>query len=57
MSKLKIGIVGLGHVAEHQLKALEDFAAFTISGVCDKDINKRDTIGLNVPFFIDYKEF
>ncbi|OLO42739.1 hypothetical protein BTR23_01690 [Alkalihalophilus pseudofirmus] len=54
---LKLGIVGLGHVAEHQLKAIEYEKNIKISAICDFNERKKDNMKWlnNVRFYKEYK--
>jgi len=50
--QLRIGLVGLGHIAEYQLKALQQLPRFfKIVGVCDANPQKQAQIQNNTPFF------
>lgn len=56
-AKVRMGLVGIGNAAEHQLAALGRLPAFKIVGVCDIDSQKQEKIGKNTPFFTDLKSF
>ncbi len=59
MRKIKIGIVGIGHLGSRHLKVYSQLTdAAEIIGICD--VQKERTLKLahhyNVPFFADYKD-
>jgi D-galactose 1-dehydrogenase len=50
-AKIRVGIIGLGHIAEHQIKALrESVSNFSLVAVCDRN-PARAQIAPEVPFF------
>lgn len=52
--QVRIGLVGLGHVAGDQLKALQQLPSFfKIVGICDANPQKQAQIQDDVPFFTD----
>lgn len=53
---ITIGIIGIGHIAEHQINALKSLAQYKISAVCDLKEDRKDFFDLSVPFYSDYKE-
>ena len=59
MTKLKVAIIGIGHLGSKHLKVYNDLRGrVEIVGICD--INKERTLKLaehyRVPFFADYRE-
>lgn len=54
---VKIGMVGLGNVAQYQLAALSQLLGFEVVGACDIDPQNQKNIGNNIPFFTDLKDF
>ncbi len=54
MKKIKIGVIGLGHVADFQLKALAIIDQFQIVAICDLDISKKDKVDKHIPFFTNH---
>lgn len=56
MEPIKIAIVGIGHIAEHQINALRNLDSYKIVGICDLREEKRVSVPPHIPFFTDYKE-
>ncbi|MEC5423308.1 Gfo/Idh/MocA family oxidoreductase [Virgibacillus sp. C22-A2] len=53
---VKIGVIGLGHIARDQMKALAKVEQYEIAAVCDSDRNKEKQFHLEVPFYDDYQD-
>lgn len=56
-TEVRIGLVGIGNVAEHQLAALSKLPAFEIVGACDIDPQKQEKVENSIPFFTDLEDF
>ena len=48
---IRLGIIGLGHVADFQLSALNHVDGFDLVAVCDKDPAKAEKVRSGVPFY------
>lgn len=57
MAELAIGIVGLGHVAGHQIAALDRTRGVRLAALCDRDPAKRALAPEGVPFHTDLDRF
>lgn len=55
-NKIKLAIVGLGHVANFQLQALEYIDKFELVAICDTDKNKKNQVPDRIPFFTKYDD-
>jgi len=58
MNKLRVGVVGVGHLGSIHAKIYKKIGTCSLVGVCDIDKTKLDTASqeLNVPGFADYNE-
>jgi len=54
--KIKIGIIGIGHVANYQLEAIKKTTLFDLIALCDNDESKCKNNIFDKPFYTDYKE-
>lgn len=55
-TEIRIGLVGIGNVALHQLAALSRLPAFNIVGALDVNPQKQEQVK-NLPFFTDLEDF
>ncbi len=58
MNKIRVGVVGVGHLGSIHARIYKEIETCSLVGICDTDKNKLDVISedLNVPGFYDYKE-
>lgn len=54
---MNVGIVGLGHVATHQIAAIDSLDGLELTAVCDVDPTKRSNVAPNLAFFADLRAF
>lgn len=54
--KINIGLIGLGTVADYQIKALKKTGLFNIVAGCDIDINKKNKLDRSIPFYLKYRD-
>lgn len=50
-SRIRLGLVGLGHVAVHQISAIDVVDDMTLSAACDLDTSRRSVLPKDLPFF------
>lgn len=55
-NKIKLAIIGLGHVASYQLQALEYIDKFELVAICDTHKNKKNQFPDRIPFFTNYDD-
>ena len=58
MDKIKIGVIGVGHLGSIHAKLYREIENCSLVGVCDidKDRLNQVSLSLNVPGYTDYKE-
>jgi len=58
MNKIRIGVVGVGHLGSIHARIYKEIEACSLIGICDTDKNRLDAISheLNVPGFSGYRE-
>jgi len=54
---IRFGLIGLGHVACHQMSALESVKGVGLSAACDIDSARAALVGDTVPFFDNLEAF
>lgn len=58
MQRLKIGVVGVGHLGKEHARIYSQLANVELVGLCDVDPSKEEKAKeLKVPFYSDYKAF
>lgn len=55
--KLRVGIIGLGHIGRVHLAALRKLSGFRVSAICDQDPRLADLAPEGTPFFNDPAAF
>jgi D-galactose 1-dehydrogenase len=53
----KVGIIGLGHVAVHQIAALNESPEFQLAAGCDPDVERHRVLGKQAEAFVSAEEF
>lgn len=58
MGKLKIGVIGVGHLGQHHARILSELASCELYGVADVDADQREKIAqaLQIRTFSDYRK-
>lgn len=58
MHKIRVGVVGVGHLGAKHAKIYQEIPNCSLVGVCDIDKSRLDEISssLNIPAYTDYKE-
>jgi predicted dehydrogenase len=58
MQKLKVGVIGVGHLGSLHAKIYKQNPECELVGICDIDKNRLDevSLGLGVPGFTDYRQ-
>jgi hypothetical protein len=51
-----LGLIGIGHIAEHQIAALARSHAWRLAGVCDTRVERRSLVPDDVAFFTSADE-
>ncbi len=59
MQKIRVGVIGVGHLGSRHAKTYQEIGNCTLTAVCDIDQVKLKAItqSLNVPGFADYRQF
>ena len=58
MSKIKVGVIGVGHLGSIHAKIYKEIPNCTLIGVCDTDKNRLETVSktLQVPGWQDHRD-
>jgi len=58
MHKLRVGVVGIGHLGSIHAKIYREIETCDLAAICDIDKNRLNEVSqsLNIPGFVDYKQ-
>lgn len=55
--KIRIGILGLGHIGYYHIKALDSFPEYELIAACDLNLELKEILPKNALFFKDIEQF